>query len=151
MIDLYDHEELAARKIMEELSYNIGTSRNVEGFIQEVIHRFELIGLIVEPRTFWDDRNKCYWNEFEITGRTEPEKYGFDFDRQTWEIRKDIAGIEPDKVDIKPPKFNPELLHADNPAKVVAKAMDTTVTAVSHGHGKGGTHTHEDGTTHSHD
>lgn len=149
MIDLYDHEELAARKIMEELSSNIGTSRNVEGFIQEVIHRFELIGLVIEPRTFWDDANKCYWNEFEITGRTEQEKYGFDFERQTWEIRKDIAGIEPDKVGIKPEKFDPERLHADNPAKVVAEATDSLVRTVSHGHG--GAHTHEDGTTHSHD
>jgi hypothetical protein len=149
MIDLYDHEELAARKIMEELSANIGTSRNVEGFIQEAIHRFERIGLVVEPRTMWDNKNQCYWNEFEIVGRTAPEPYGFDFERQTWEVRKDIAGIEPDKVGIKPEKFDPERLHADNPAKVVAEYNDTTVSAASHGHG--GAHTHEDGTTHSHD
>jgi hypothetical protein len=149
MIDLYDHEELAARKIMEELSDNIGKSRNVEGFVQEVIHRFERIGLVVAPRTFWDAKNQCYWNEFEITGRTALEPHGFDFERQTWEVRKDIAGIEPDKVGIKPPVFNPEQLHADNPAKVVAEATGTTVSAASHGHG--GTHTHEDGTTHSHD
>jgi hypothetical protein len=147
VIDLYDHEELAARKIMEELSVNIGTSRNVEGFIQEVIHRFERIGLVVEPRTMWDSRNHCYWNEFEIVGRTEPEKYGFDFERQQWEVRKDIAGIEPDKVGLKPEVFNPEQLHADDPAKVVAEANDTLVSAAGHGH----THTHEDGTTHSHD
>lgn len=147
MIDLYDHEELAARKIMEELSANIGTSRNVEGFLQEAIHRFERIGLVVEPRTMWDRVNQCYWNEFEIVGRTAPEKYGFDFERQQWEVRKDIAGIEPDKVGIKPPMFNPEQLHADNPAKVVAEATGTTVSAADHGH----THSHEDGTTHSHD
>jgi hypothetical protein len=147
MIDLYDHEELAARKIMEELSSNIGTSRNVEGFIQEAIHRFERIGLVVEPRTMWDKVNQCYWNEFEIVGRTAPEPYGFDFERQQWEVRKDIAGIEPDKVGIKPPVFNPEQLHADNPAEVVAKATGTTVSAAGHGH----THTHEDGTTHSHE
>lgn len=149
MLDLYDHEELAARKLMEELSSNIGISRNVEGFIQEVIHRFERIGLVVEPRTMWDKVNQCYWNEFEIVGRTEPEKFGFDFERQQWEVRKDIAGIEPDKVGIKPPKFDPDLLHADNPAQVVADAMGSTVSAVSHGHG--GAHTHEDGTSHSHD
>jgi hypothetical protein len=147
VLDLYDHEELAARKIMEELSSNIGTSRNVEGFIQEVIHRFERIGLVVEPRTMWDKVNQCYWNEFEITGRTAPEKYGFDFERQQWEVRKDIAGIEPDKVGIKPPVFEPERLHADNPAKVVAEATGTTVSAAGHGH----SHTHEDGTTHSHE
>jgi hypothetical protein len=120
MIDLYDHEELAARKIMEELSSNIGTSRNVEGFIQEVIHRFERIGLVVEPRTMWDKQNLCYWNEFEIVGRTELEPHGFDFERQQWEVRKDIAGIEPEKVGIKPPKFDPELLHA-GPAKDAAQ------------------------------
>jgi hypothetical protein len=147
VIDLYDHEELAARKIMEELSSNIGTSRNVEGFIQEVIHRFERIGLVVEPRTMWDKVNLCYWNEFEIVGRTAPEPYGFDFERQQWEVRKDIAGIEPDKVGIKPPVFNPEQLHADNPAEVVARANGTTVSAAGHGH----THSHEDGTTHSHE
>jgi hypothetical protein len=147
VIDLYDHEELAARKIMEELSASIGTSRNVEGFIQEAIHRFERIGLVVEPRTMWDKVNQCYWNEFEIVGRTAPEPYGFDFERQQWEVRKDIAGIEPDKVGIKPEKFNPEQLHADDPAKVVAEATGTTVSAAGHGH----THTHEDGTTHSHE
>ena len=150
MLDLYDHEELAARKLMEELSANIGTSRNVEGFIQEVIHRFERIGLVVEPRTMWDKVNQCYWNEFEIVGRTAPEPYGFDFERQQWEVRKDIAGIEPDKVGIKPPKFDPERLHADNPAEVVAKANGTTVHTASHGHGGAHSHDHEDGTTHSH-
>lgn len=149
MIDLYDHEELAARKILEEISQSIGTSRNLEGFCQEVIHRFERIGLLVEPRTFWNKRDMCYQFEFEVYGRTEPEKHGFDFERQQWEVRKDIAGIEPDKVGIKPPPFNPEQVHADNPAEVVAKANDTLVKTASHGHG--GTHTHADGTTHSHD
>lgn len=150
MLDLYDHEELAARKLMEELSANIGTSRNVEGFLQEVIHRFERIGLVVEPRTMWDKVNQCYWNEFEIVGRTAPEPYGFDFERQQWEVRKDIAGIEPEKVGIKPPKFDGDLVHADNPAKYLAKTLDVPVSAMQHGHGDDGTHNHEDGTTHSH-
>lgn len=110
MIDLYDHEELAARKLLEAISQNIGTSRNLEGFCQEVIHRFERIGLLVEPRTYWNSRDECYQFEFEIYGRVEPQP--FDFERQQWEVRNDIAGIEPDKVGLKPEKFNPEMLHA---------------------------------------
>jgi hypothetical protein len=150
MIDLYDHEEKACREIELEMSKYIGTSRNVEGFLQEMIHRLEKIGLVAEPRTFWDERNKCYWNEFEIVSRCAPEPFGFDFDRQSWEVRHDVAGIEPDKVGVKPMPFDGDLVHADDPAKFLAKTLEVPVSSMRHGHDSGGhTHTH-DGTTHSH-
>lgn len=140
MINLYDHEELACRKIAEELSKNIGSSRDLEGFCQEAIHRFQRIGIVVNPVTLWDEKNQCYHFQFEVVGRVEPEKYGFDFERQQWEVRHDIAGIEPDKVGLTA-KFDPDLLHPDNPVKYLAKELGVTERELRSHSG----HSHDDG------
>jgi len=142
-MNLYDHEELACRRVAEELSQHIGTVMDLESFCQKAVDLFaKKAGLIVEPVTFWNERDKCYQFQFQFNGRVEPEKYGFDFERQQWEVRHDIADIEPEKVGITPPKFNPDQLHVDDPVKYLAKQLDVTERELrahaGHGHSHDG-------------
>jgi hypothetical protein len=154
VIDLYDHDRIALRKLAEELRNDVGRNRDLEQWVQMVKHRGENLGFVLDVQMFEDqDHPGEFWPKIEIVGRTRLEPHGFDFERQQYEVRNDIAGIEPDKVGIKPPKFEPDMVHLDDPAKFLAKTLDIPVSSMNHGHSHGDgehTHTHDDGTTHSH-
>jgi hypothetical protein len=151
MIDLYDHDRIALRELAATLRNDVGRNRDMEQWVQMVKHRGENLGFVLDVQVYEDlDHPGDYWPAIDIIGRTRLEPHGFDFERQSWEVRNDIAGIEPDKVGIKPPKFEPEMVHLDDPAKYLAKVNDVPLSSM-HSHGDGGhTHSHDDGTTHSH-
>jgi hypothetical protein len=105
--------------IMQDLNSNrVGKSLDLESFRKEVIHRFEDIGWRVEVKTFETTEPGIYAFDFELGGRTHPHEEGTDWERFGWEVRKDVAGVEPEKKDFPHMPFNPEMLHTGPSAHV---------------------------------
>lgn len=94
-IELYDSEFFAIEKVLAALNQKQKKNVNLESFRKEIIERFEDIGLIVRVKVYDTDQYKVYRFDIDIYDRCERKDY--DYEKQTWEVRKDILGIEPEK------------------------------------------------------
>lgn len=92
--DLYDHEIVAIDEVMRKLQDKQGTFTSMEGFRKEAIGRFAEIGFVVDVKVWETDEPGTYAVDLDITGRCEPQE-GFDHERQQWEVREDVLGIDP--------------------------------------------------------
>lgn len=111
MIDLYDSEILAAEKVLEALNEKRAKVVNLQGFQEEIVGRFEEIGLKVEPKVWATDQDGLFAFDIEIQGRCEP--HAFDYDRQVHEVTSDILDLLPgqDKGVIKSGKLGEQAKH----------------------------------------
>lgn len=141
MIDLLDSEILSIEKVWKNLQDHVGRARNLQGFVSEVTHRFEDIGLVVDVIMYQDNDTGEFIPKIEIVGRCEPQKDGFDFERLQWEVREDILGIDPDKKGVTVP-FDPDQLHQDDPAQYIADQAGISKSELVHDHGDSQPHTH---------
>lgn len=110
-IDLYDHEILEAEKVLAALNEKRAKVVNLEAFRQEIIGRFEEIGLEVVAKVWGTNEEGLYAFDIEIQGRCEP--HAFDYDRQVHEVTSDILDLLPnqDKGIIKSEKLGEQAKH----------------------------------------
>ena len=92
-INLLDSEILEAEKVLKAIGEKSGKSVDLEGFRKEIVGRFQEIGLIVDPKVWSTDADDVFAFDIEITGRTAPKP--FDYDRQVWEVTRDILELLP--------------------------------------------------------
>lgn len=91
-IDLYDHEFVDIERVVAKLNAAKGQRRDMEGFRREVVERFQEIGLVVEVKAWYTQTTGTYAFDIEFVGRT--EDHTFDHERQSYEVRHDILGID---------------------------------------------------------
>lgn len=96
-IDLYDSEFFDIENVLASLNQKQKKNVHLESFRREIIERFEDIGLIVRVKVY--DTNVADVYAFDVDIYDRCEKLDYDYDQQTWEVRKDILGIEPEKKD----------------------------------------------------
>jgi hypothetical protein len=105
MIEVYDSEMPKIDAVVAALGTRQGQLHDLEDYRREVIDRFARIGFRVEVLgTFvppvgreWDAKLDGAGFRVDIIERISPSE--FDYDRQSYEIIHDVAGIEPDKKD----------------------------------------------------
>lgn len=90
MFEPHDSEIMRAGQVIAALNDKRGKYVDMEGFRQEIIHRFEDVGFKVAVRVYETDVADCYAFDIDFLDRLEGE---FDPDRQVFEVTNDIAGL----------------------------------------------------------
>lgn len=90
-VDLHDTEILQIEKVLERLKEKQARGGiNLEKFRQEIIERFENIGLGVNVQVFETNQAGMFAFDVDITKRLEGR---FDPDRQVWETTHDVLDL----------------------------------------------------------
>ncbi len=93
IVDLYDHEILAAEGVLKALHEKQRSHQNLESFRKEIVERFAEIGLVVYAKIYETNQEGVFAFEVEIRGRT--EAVDWDPDQQVHEVVHDILDILP--------------------------------------------------------
>jgi hypothetical protein len=84
---------LGQEKVLEALNEKRAKVVNLQGFQEEIVGRFQEIGLVVEPKVWATDQEGLFAFDIEIQDRCEPR--AFDYDRQVHEVTNDILELLP--------------------------------------------------------
>lgn len=92
-IELYDHEILAAEKVLEKLNEKQGKNVDLEDFRREAIDRFNAAGLVVDVKAYTTKLPGVFTFDMEILGRHSREE--FDYEKMAYEVTNDILDLLP--------------------------------------------------------
>lgn len=92
LVDIYDSEIPALEEAVAALNEQVGQRRDLESFRQEAIERFAKAGFEVKVTAHYTRTPGLFAFDIDIIGRLDPEP--FDHERQSYEVRHDVLGID---------------------------------------------------------